>query len=94
LPLHLAMHITLRKHLNFELQILAIVDIINLLGSFRETTVFYFELNIVLKEVIGVQLNLQESSLLALQLHLVVDPVSFMEPIYQQADSSFDPSCC
>jgi hypothetical protein len=57
---------------------------INLLGSIREITVIYFELKIVLKEVFGVHLNLQKSSPLALQLHSVVDPVSFMEPIYHQ----------
>jgi hypothetical protein len=34
--------------------------------------------------VFGVQLNLQESPLLALQLHSVADPVSFMGPIHQQ----------
>ncbi len=38
----------------------------------------------MLKEVFGITLNLRKSSLLLLQLHTVVDPVSFMEPIYQQ----------
>ncbi len=38
----------------------------------------------VLREVFGVKLNLQKLSLLALQLHSVADPVSFMEPIKQQ----------
>jgi hypothetical protein len=34
--------------------------------------------------VFGVDLNLQKSSLLALQLHTVMDPVSDLEPVYQQ----------
>jgi hypothetical protein len=34
--------------------------------------------------VFGVDLNLQKSSLLALQLHTLMDPVSDMEPVYQQ----------
>ncbi len=37
-----------------------------------------------MKTASGVDFNLQKSSLLALQLHTVMDPVSDLETVYQQ----------
>ncbi len=53
-------------------------------SSLQKISVIYLELEIVLKEVFGVRLNLQKPSLLALQFHSVVGHVSFMEQTYQQ----------
>ena len=83
LQFEFGMHIALSKHPRMEVRSLAIVDDITFLGSIRDTACIYFELKIVLKEIFGINLNLRKSSLLLLQLHTVVDPVSFMEPIYQ-----------
>ncbi len=82
-----------QQHPSLKVRILAIVDNLNLLGAIRDITVIYFELEYVLKEVFGIKLNLQKSSLL-LQLHSVADPVSFMEPVYQQLPQLRYPSGC
>ena len=84
LVLHLAMHLTLTKFPHVPVRMLAIVDDIKVLGTVRDGVPIYFELKTVLKTVFGVDLNLQKSSLLALQLHTVVDPVSALDPIYMQ----------
>jgi hypothetical protein len=57
---------------------LAIISDVKLLAQLP----IYFELNIVLKAVFGVKLNLQMFSLLALKLQIVVDPVSDLEQKY------------
>ena len=89
LQFEFGMHIALSKHPRMEVRSLAIVDDITFLGSIRDTACIYFELKIVLKEIFGINLNLRKSSLLLLQLHTVVDPVSFMEPIYQMLVSCY-----
>jgi hypothetical protein len=81
--LHFGMHIALSKYPSLDVRALAIVDDINFLGCIRDTACIYFEMKIVFKEVFGINLNLRKSSLLLLQLHTVVDPVAYMEPVYQ-----------
>jgi hypothetical protein len=78
------MHITLTKYTQLPVRALAIADDIKLLGTIQHAATIYFEVKTVLKIVFGVDLNLQKSSLLALQLHTVMDPVSDLEPVYQQ----------
>jgi hypothetical protein len=84
LSLHLALHITLSKHPQLAVRILAIVDDISLLGTIREIVIIYVDLKIVLLDLFGVTLNLKKSSLLCLQLHTVVDPVASLETVFQQ----------
>ena len=76
LALHLALHITLSKHPDMEVRILGIVDDLNLLGKIRDCVIIYFDLKILFKNLFGTDLNMQKSSLLALQMHTVIDPTS------------------
>ena len=65
-------------------RILGIVDDFKLLGRIRDIISIYFDLQHVLKDLFGVNLNLKKSSLLCLQMHTILDPASSLEPIYQQ----------
>ena len=84
LALHLAMHITLSKHPDLQVRILGIVDDLDLLGKISDCVIIYFELKALFKDLFGTDLNMQKSSLLALQMHTVIDPTSTLEPLYVQ----------
>ena len=84
LALHLAMHIALSKHPDLKVRILGIVDDLDLLGTIRDCVIIYFDLKVLFKELFGTDLNMQKSSLLALQMHTVIDPTSTLEPLYVQ----------
>jgi hypothetical protein len=61
-----------------------IIDDFKLLGRIRDIIIVYFDLQHVLKDLFGVNLNLKKSSLLCLQIHTILDPASSLEQIYQQ----------
>ena len=74
--------IALSKHPDMEVRILGIVDDLNLLGKICDCVIIYFDLKILFKNLFGTDLNMQKSSLLALQMHTVIDPTSTLEPLY------------
>ncbi len=56
------------------------------LGKLQDCVIIYFDLKVPFKELFGTDLNMQKSSesLLALQMHTVIDPTSTLEPLYVQ----------
>ncbi len=78
------LHTTLSKHPDLEVRILGIVDDLDLLEKIQDCVIVYFELKVLFKELFGTDLNMQKSSLLALQMHTVIDPTSTLEPLYVQ----------
>jgi hypothetical protein len=84
LGLYFGLHLVLTKHpAHLAVRILGIIDDFKLLGRIHDIIIIYFDLQrvTVLKDLFGVTLNLKKSSLLCLQLHTILDPVSSLEPI-------------